>query len=197
MINLNQIDKKKILLTLCAVLLTASLQAQEHMTFKGVSMERNVKSFVSQLKSKGLSIEYQQEEGTILTGEFAGRSECTIVVIPTKGNKKVWKVVALFPQKTSWYSLEQEYYTLKESYSEKYGNPESFEFFIEPYEEGDGNEMAAIAEDKCKYASFYTTPEGTIVLEICADQCVQVTYEDAINKAIHAKEKEASVSEDI
>ena len=54
-----------------------------------------------------------------------------------------------------------------------------------------------IAEDKCKYASFYTTPEGTIVLEICADQCVQVTYEDAINKAIHAKEKEASVSEDI
>ena len=36
-----------------------------------------------------------------------------------------------------------------------------------------------------------------ILLTLCADQCVQVTYEDAINKAIHAKEKEASVSEDI
>lgn len=188
---------KKILLTLCAVILAVTLQAQEHMAFKGVSMGCNITSFVSQLKTKGFTVEYQADNGVILKGDFAGKSNCTVMVLPTKVNKMVWKVVVQFPEKTSWYSLKSEYNSFKESYTEKYGKPESYEFFSRPYEEGDGYEMTALGVDKCTYVSYYDTPEGNIALEISDKKCVQVAYEDAITTTIKAKEQETSVSEDI
>ena len=61
---------KKILLTLCAVILAVTLQAQEHMAFKGVSMGCNITSFVSQLKTKGFTVEYQADNGVILKGNI-------------------------------------------------------------------------------------------------------------------------------
>lgn len=188
---------KRILLTLCAVILAVTLNAQEHMTFKGVSMGCNITSFISQLKTKGFTIEHQADNGAILKGDFAGKSGCTVIVLPTKVNKLVWKVVVKFPEKSSWYSLKSEYKTFKESYTEKYGKPESYEFFSRPYEEGDGYEMTALSVDKCTYVSYYTVPEGNIAVEISDDKCVEVHYEDAINTAIKAKEQETSVSEDI
>lgn len=188
---------KKILLTLCVGLLTFAVQAQEHMTFKGVSMGCNITTFVSQLKAKGFTVNYESDNGVVLEGDFAGKSNCKVYVFPTKQNKMVWKVAVRFPEQSSWYSIKSEYHTFKDSYTEKYGKPESYEFFSSPYEEGDGYEMTAIRVEKCYYVSFFTTEMGTITLEIDIDKCVQVSYEDSINTAIKSKEKEASVKEDI
>ena len=188
---------KKILLTFCTIVLALALQAQEHMAFKGVSMDCNITSFVSQLKAKGYTVEYQNEDGVILTGDFAGKSDCYVIVLPTKASKMVWKVVVQFPEKTSWYALKNEYLSYKESYTEKYGTPTSYEYFRSPYEEGDGYELTALGVDKCSYISFYEIPEGFISLEINKDKCVQVTYEDAINTATKRREEETSISEDI
>lgn len=188
---------KKILLTFCTIVLALAAQAQEHMVFKGVSMDCNITSFVSQLKAKGYTLEYQSEDGVILKGDFAGKSDCSVIILPTKRNRLVWKVVVQFPEKTSWYSLKNEYLSFKESYTAKYGSPTSYEYFRSPYEEGDGYELTALSVDKCSYISFYEIPEGFISLEINKDKCVQVTYEDAINTAIKNREAEASVSEDI
>ena len=63
---------KRILITLCAVILSFSAQAQEHMTFKGVSMGCDITTFVSQLESKGFTVDYEADNGVILTGDFAG-----------------------------------------------------------------------------------------------------------------------------
>ena len=188
---------KKILLTLCVGLLTLAVQAQEHMAFKGVSMGCNITTFVSQLKAKGFTVNYEAENGVILEGDFAGTSNCKVCVLPTKQSKMVWKVAVKFPEQSSWYSIKSEYRTFKDSYTEKYGKPESYEFFSSPYEEGDGYEMTAISVEKCHYISFFTTEMGPIALEIHKDKCVQVSYEDSINSAINSKEKEASVEEDI
>lgn len=188
---------KRILITLCAVILSFSAQAQEHMTFKGVSMGCDITTFVSQLESKGFTVDYEADNGVILTGDFAGKSSCKVYVLPTKQSKMVWKVAVKFPEQSSWYSIRSEYRTFKDSYTEKYGKPESYEFFSSPYEDGDGYEMTAIAVEKCNYVSFFTTDIGFITLEIHKDKCVQVSYEDSINSAIKSKEKEASVVEDI
>ena len=50
---------KRILLTLCAVMLAVALQAQEHMSFKGISMGGNLSTFVSALKNQGFTQEGQ------------------------------------------------------------------------------------------------------------------------------------------
>ena len=106
---------KRILLTLCAVILAVTLNAQEHMTFKGVSLGCEITSFVSQLKAKGFTVTYNSDRGVILNGDFAGKSNCKVIVLPTNQSKLVWKVAVTFPEISSWYSLKSEYKSFKES----------------------------------------------------------------------------------
>ena len=44
---------KKILLTICTLLILALAQAQEHMTFKDIPMDCDITTFISKLESKG------------------------------------------------------------------------------------------------------------------------------------------------
>ena len=188
---------KKILLTLWTVLIVTFAQAQEHMTFKDISMDCDLTTFVSKLEAKGYTTDLIQDNGAALSGDFAGKKDCTILVVCTANSKLVWKVGVKFPERTSWSSLKSEYKSLKESYSKKYGIPESFEFFSKPYYEGDGYELQALRLEKCHYASFYNTPAGGISLEINADKRILVTYEDNINIQIKKNEDASVVSNDI
>lgn len=149
------------------------------------------------MEAQGFSVEYKNDAGVALSGDFAGKSDCTILVIATKISKTVWKVVAQFPEKSSWYSLKDEYNSFKESYTKKYGKPKSYEFFTDPYYEGDGYELQALKYGKCTWASYFSTSQGNIVLELSDTKCVEVIYEDGINAEIFLKEKDQIVSEDI
>ena len=188
---------KRMLLTLCSVLIVTFAQAQEHMIFKDISMDCNLTTFVSKLVAKGYEKVLVKDDAVALTGNFAGKKDCTILVLSSANSHLVWKVSVLFPEHTSWSSLKSEYFLFKESYSKKYGKPESFEYFTDPYEEGDGYELQAVKLEKCIYASYFNTPLGYIVLDIHKDKFVRVTYEDAINAEIRDKEKEQAVSDDI
>lgn len=157
---------KKILLTICTLLIVALAQAQEHMTFKDISMDCDLTTFVAKLKAKGYKTTLIQEDAAVLSGNFAGKDDCKIVVLCTAASKLVWKVGVVFPKKISWSSLKSEYNTFKESYTQKYGTPKSYEFFSDPYYEGDGYELQALGLEKCTYASFYNTPLGGIILNI-------------------------------
>jgi len=188
---------KRFLLTLCAILFSIAVFAQEHMTFKDVPMGCDLTTFVSKLKSQGFVQDLMQDNVAILKGDFAGKSNCTILVGASERSKKVWKVVVNFPEKSSWYSLKNEYMSFKESYTKKYGKPKSYEFFSSPYDEGDGYELQAVRLEKCNYSSFYELGQGTIWLTIGSDENVEVHYEDKITSNIRKQEEQTSVSEDI
>ena len=188
---------KKLLLTICAISFAMLVHAQGHMSFKGVSMGRDLTSFVAELTAKGYNKELLQDNGAVLSGGFAGKDDCTIVVLCTSHSKLVWKVMVRFPKRTSWSSLKSEYNSFKESYTEKYGSPKSYEFFTNPYYEGDGYELQALELEKCTYASFFSTPQGHICLEISKKKDVVVSYEDEINTNIKSVEKNKVVSNDI
>ena len=188
---------KKLFIMICAILCTVVVQAQDHMSFKGVSMKCTLTSFVSQLEVQGYETLLKREDGAVLSGSFAGKTNCKIFVMCTNNSKVVWKVVVKFPEKVSWFSLKSEYNTFKETYTSKYGKPESYEFFSSPYYEGDGYELQALKLEKCTYASIFSSPQGLICLEITDDKCVQVVYEDAVNVDIKRIEQNTVVSNDI
>ena len=188
---------KRILLTFCAVMLTMALHAQEHMTFKGIPIDGPLSSFISQLETKGFTHELTDGNVAMLKGDFAGKCDCTIGVLASKQSNTVFKIIVYFPKKTSWYSLKSEYKSFKESYTKKYGTPLTYEYFIDPYFDGDGYELQALSLKKCTYASFYKTDKGYISVQINDSKCVTVIYEDAINVQIKNHETEMSISEDI
>ena len=188
---------KKLLIAICAILCAVVAQAQEHMTFKGVPMDCNLATYVAKLEAKGYKTVYTDETGSVLTGSFAGKDDCEIYVISTGVSKLVWTVVVYFPEETSWSSLKSEYNSFKQSYTGKYGVPESYEFFSSPYYEGDGYELQALGVEKCTFASYFTTTSGNITLRIGKKGQVQVAYEDAINVEIWKAEKAQIVTNDI
>ncbi len=188
---------KKLLLLTVAILSICFAQAQEHMSFKGVSMGCNISTFVSKLKSLGYVEKAREGDLVVLSGDFAGKDDCEIYVMSTSASKQVWKVGVFFPKQVSWDSLKGEYKNFKESYTEKYGEPKSYEFFKDPYYEGDGYELQALRLEKCRYVSFFDTPVGGIILEIGSTESVLVQYEDAINVSIKNEEAQNIISNDI
>lgn len=192
---------KKILITLCIIMLSFAMRAQEHMTFMGIPIDGKISTFVQKLEDKGFTYVNTGYGVTFLTGSFAGNRDCIILVFSSIKSLTVWKIFVVFPSKSSWESLKNEYQTMKSLYSRKYGEPNIYEFFISPYYEGDGYEMTAISIGKAHYESFFKTNDGYIRLAIDNGEYgsgyVTVGYEDGINVKIKSQEEESSISEDI
>lgn len=199
---------KKFTLSLLVAFFSVALVAQEHMTFKSVSMEKNINEFVSALKSKGMVIsKYDATLGNqttrLMTGQFAGIEDCSLIILATPSTKKVCKVSASTPNSKSWSSVLSEYKSLKESLESKYEGCEikTYAFFSDPYDLGDGYELQALSKDKCTYATYITTPQGSIMLKITSasynEAYVNIVYEDAINWKEFSSARKASIEDDL
>lgn len=173
------------------------MQTHEYMTFKGLSFNCDINTFVSGLEALGYTLGLIEDRVAVLNGSFANKEGCTIVVLATNTSKLVWKVVINFPEQISWRSLKSEYNTFKDLYTKKYGAPNDYEFFDYPYEEGDGHELTALELEKCTYSSYFTTHQGFVVLDISTQKNIKVSYEDKINCEIWEAEKEESILDEI
>lgn len=188
---------KRFIIILCFFLLATTGHAQDHTVFKGISLNNTLKSFIEKLESKGFSLDEIKNEVAVLKGDFAGVKGCTIVVYSSIKSNIVWKVAVCLPEHEWWDPLKREYYTFKKLYTEKYGEPESYEFFTSPYSEGDGNEMKALWFNKCMYMSIYETNTGSVYLDLTWRGYLSIGYEDSINLNIKKKEEEMVIIEDI
>lgn len=172
-------------------------QSNEHMTFKGIPIDGTLSSFVQKIETEGFSLDEAKDNIAIMNGIFAGENAELFIVSSPKTNT-VWKVSVFFPKKTSWYSLKSDYKKYVAAMTEKYGNPsEHFEFFSNPYYEGDGYELQALRHDKCHYISFYETDNGNIAVEINSNERINICYEDKNNVLINRREKNNVIQNDL
>lgn len=189
---------KTIKLFLIAVLcfFTFSGYSQEHLTFKNIPLNGDVNSFAKELVKQGFGIEETKGNIITLSGSYISR-DCEVIICGTKKTNIIWKVNIYLPKETNWYSIKSDFLKLKEQFIAKYGNGKSFEFFSNPYDEGDGYEMQAVRLEKCRYTTFWETQGGSISLKISKFEQISVSYEDSINSALDDKERAEAVSNDI
>ena len=166
------------------------------MEFRGIPIDGNISSFVSQLNKLGYVGAY--EDGmAMLKGKFGGK-EVTVAVYSTEKTNLVYQVIVVFPNETSWYTLKSNYRELKNSLSTKYGTPvNSNEYFNSPYYEGDGYEMSAVRLGKVHYTSRFSTPTGQITLTIFKEGAPMIAYEDKINSEKKKTEEKSSIIDDL
>lgn len=162
---------------------------QEHMTFKNIPIDGNYKEFVKKMKGDGGEVILEREGVVVLKYKFTGKP-CELFVLYTPKTNIVWKVAVSFDKYISWKSIKSDYFDFKDLYTKKYGNPDSFEFFSDPYYEGDGYEMQAIRNEKCTYTSFFEAENGYISVKIGTTESIFLSYEDKINSNISTKEEE-------
>lgn len=189
---------KKLFFLVFAFVFCSLLNAQSHLTFKGIPIVGDANEFALKLKDKGYTVLNSSDNIYFLTGSFAGYDNVTIAVVGTPKTNTAYRVSVFFGKKDTFTSLERQYRSLLDSYSKKYGNPEkSYDFFIDPYYKGDGYELQALKNDKCRYVSFFTVDKGHLSIEIAKMQEVMVTYEDMEGGLLYTKEKNMIVNDDI
>lgn len=171
------------------VLATASSQeTSEHMTFKGIPIDGTLNSFVSKLGQKGFTHISTNDGAAILSGDFAAYKNCTIVAVSSKEKNLVVKVAVIFPSHETWSPLENNYLSLKQMLTTKYGDPsdciETFQSYSQPNDDND--KMHELQMDRCKYATLFETEKGDIELQIShqdySNCYVILSYYDSINQ---------------
>lgn len=162
-----------------------TINAQEHLSFKGIPIEGRISTFCQKLKTKGLKQIHSEDNIKLFTGDFTGR-DATIGVIADQSGKNVFSVVVFLPKSDEWNSLVNIYEYYKDLYIEKYGKP-SFNKENNPsYSDSNFSLMHALYDGKVTYVCAFDVTGGTIELNIDkADGYLQgrviIRYKDAQN----------------
>jgi hypothetical protein len=176
---------KKQFLILLLVLSTNLTFGQE---FLGIKVDGKLNDVVEKFKLKGLKVTDGSTPNVKIMEGFVGDRNLEVYIKCTPTTKTVWGFTVYLPKQTVWSSLKREYEEYLDLLSKKYGEPDKkYNFFSSPYEEGDGDEMTAVAVDKCRYASFWTE---TLGIQISKYKQVVISYENKTNAELNRKEKD-------
>ncbi len=176
---------------LIAMMLLAGLSASAqtgHLTFKGVPIDGNLTEFVGKLKQKGLTLIGTENGVALLNGDFAAHKGCSIAAIAHESGN-VYRVGVIFPEQDTWLRLYNDYSSLKDMLTQKYGEPtsvvEEFQSYGGSEFDDDNMKMFYVKYDKCRYVVDFSTEHGTIELRIDHNdklECyVVLIYEDTAN----------------
>lgn len=191
---------RKTIITLITLFFTLTIFAQTespHLSFKGVPIDGTLNQYVQKMKQKGFDYLGTEDGIALLSGDFAAYKGCIVGVATLKQKDLVSKITVMFPNCETWSSLANNYYSLKEMLTEKYGKPadvtEKFQSYFEPSD--DNSRMHEVRMDRCKYITTYETPKGKIQLYINHNSVmncfVLLSYIDKINgDVIRAKAME-------
>lgn len=174
------------------------IKTGQHLLFRDIEINGTVNEICTELTRLGYSAPIPLEGGSVVVqGDFAGVTNCDLLIVRSKYEDFVWKIVVIMPENNNWYSLKSEYDRFKVMFTKKYGRPDSYEYFTEPYEEGDGYEHTALSVGKCSYISFFTLPLGTISLRISENGAVSIGYEDKLNAERNSNDLDNIASDEI
>jgi hypothetical protein len=141
-----------------------------HLKFKGVPIDGSLETFVWGMQQVGFRVQERNNSKAILSGDFAGFKDCLIYVYTLQNKDLVSNIVVHFPNREQWKQLSNDYFNLKSLLIEKYGNPTAFEeSFDDEYRitsNDDKMKLFYVKDDKCKFSSIFTTPQGNIILSI-------------------------------
>lgn len=182
--------KKTILLLtfVCITITSFAQESNEHLMFKGIPIDGTLNSFVAKLKQKGFTHITTSDGVAMLSGDFAAYKDCTVGAVSLKNKDLVCKVAVIFPSCDTWSALENNYLSLKQMLTKKYGEPsdcvETFQSYSQPKD--DGQKMYELKFDRCKYYTIFETEKGNIELQLAhqnVTECyVVLSYFDAINQ---------------
>ena len=202
LLNHKQVTQmKKLYLAILAVTLSMAAFAQttiEHLTFKNVPIDGTLNQFVTNMKAAGFKSEGIQDGTAILSGDFAGYKGCYVIVSTLKNKDLVSTIGVMFPEHSSWSTLEGSYAKLKDMLTTKYGNPdEEMEEFQDRDPRDDNSRLHELKMDRCNYQTLYRTEKGNILLRLIHDDYLRCHVLLAYYDKINGLEVEAAAMDDL
>jgi hypothetical protein len=166
-ITLTLFAMKKLFVFLFAVFPFVTIHAQEHLVFKGVPIDGTLDAYVANMEKAGFTYLGDDDGIAVLQGDFAGFRNCKIGVVTLESMDIVNRISVLFDTHDNWSDLYDNYSSLKEMLTKKYGEYDECIEKFDGYEpRDDGMRMVCLYRDQCKYYTIWETDKGTIELDI-------------------------------
>lgn len=183
---------KRLLITIAVCLFSIAGYCQDHMTFKGISMDCTVNEMMSKLSNDGFEKIVVQEGVGIMEGIFSGE-KCNIYIYPNSKGKVVRVGVAYDYSDVHWSAIRKRFDTLAANLTKKYGQPtDKEEKFDNLYSEESGRAINGFLFDKNKLLYKWTTVNGWVGMQVlCTYQTgesILLLYEDKINSSVAQEE---------
>jgi hypothetical protein len=184
---------KRLILIVITLLITMVAQGQ---TFAGIPLSGNVDVFRQKLTPKGFILKKVITGGYVYKGKI-GLDEVNVYVMHTQKNRYVTKVAVFFNERYSFERLKEDYEEKLAVLVSKYGEAnECFDFFLSPFFEGDGYEMAAIRADNYRRMCFWTEGVNALfpkTIKVVSNACIMILYENSENLDILEKEQQEQI----
>lgn len=151
-------------------------------SWNGVPISGSVAQLKINFANKGFVFEKKEMNCYIFNGKV-GYDEYEVYAFVTPKSGIVTKFIIYRSKETNWTSLYEDYDKVKTILTNKYGQPQSFEYFKDPYYLGDGYEMSAVLIESCNYVSIWIEADANtnISVEISKYQQVKMVYENRNN----------------
>lgn len=173
---------KKISLSLLLIGCTFITYSQE---FMGIKVEGTRESVVAKYKAKGFKVSTPPSNNIVTMDGIVDNNKVEVLIVSTPVTHKVWQIQVYLPKDISWSGIKSRYESYLNLLTEKYGAPSSsFNFFKEPYYEGDGYEMSAISLEKVVYSAFWEN----VAISISKWKQVCIKYENTENSKLDGEE---------
>lgn len=139
-----------------------------HLKFKGISLGETPYNFASELERQGYTYVTKVDDTYVLTGLFAGYSNCKLFVNAAQYDNTVNYVAVNFPNQDKWEYLLNTYSNLKDMLTQKYGKPVSCieEFNSAKVPTSEYKIMSLLKQDEFKYETLYFIDGGYLKLTI-------------------------------
>lgn len=167
---------KKLLIAtiILALLFSVSSFAQDsHLKFKGIPIDGNYVTFAQKLIQKGFRQVEEADYGVVLKGSFMAKPDVTVVVYANPVSKVVSSVAACIKPGNNWALLEKEYYSIVDTYKQKYGEPFNQTEGFSTRVDGEYDRLSAIRDGQCDYKTEWVVEGGGIMITF---QYVEYNY---------------------
>ena len=158
---------KKALFLLYFLVLSLSVSAQEHLSFKNIPIEGSATAFCQKLKSKGFKQTGHDKNVLIFRGDFTGQD--VNVAVDTSGNgQNILSIEVTFDTSEEWNTLHNTYNHYKDLYTTKYGEPVACneEVPVDSNSNTNIHTMQNLLQGLISYSSVWEAPGGSISMSI-------------------------------
>ena len=149
--------------------------------FLGIKVDGKFSTVIEKFKAKGFKLTGITEKRIASMKGIAAGKQVELNIVCSPISKTVWKFSVYLPEHSTWSALKNEYSYYLDLLTEKYGEPNNkYDFFSDPYSEGDGYEETAVKTEKCTFSAFW----DLYSVNISKWMQVNITYENLVNSQI-------------
>jgi hypothetical protein len=172
---------KKLIVKIAILLVSLNSYSQR---WNGIPISGSFNTIKNNLIAKGFTLVTKEKNTSAFKGEI-NNINYEVYVYCTPITDQVAQLMIYLPKRTTWYKLKEDYNDIKDLFTEKYGIGTKYEFFDNPYYEGDGYEMSAVELEKCNYSAYWLNiinePNMSLSVMISKYNQVKLTYENKVN----------------